>query len=89
MHEWLGARKSIEARLEQSRRQLARLNRNDTLAGLAGTGRHLRELWNSPEMGLSRQAATVAAVIEHVIIKPAQRKSNRFDHHRVVPVWRT
>jgi site-specific DNA recombinase len=89
MHEWLGARKSIEARLETSKRQLARLNRNDALAGLAGTGHQLRDHWDSPEMGLSRQAAIVAAVIEHVIVNPAQRKSNRFDHQRVVPVWRT
>lgn len=89
MHQWLGAKKPIEARLELSKRKLSRLNHNDTLAGLAGTGHQLRELWDSPEMGLSRQAAIVAAVIEHVVVNPAQRKSNRFDHNRVDPVWRT
>jgi hypothetical protein len=86
MQEWSRAKKPIEARKIAAERKLLRLTNNDYLVGLIGAGSALRDQW--AEINLTRQAAIISAVLDHVVIQPAKRKSNRLDIGRVQPVWR-
>ena len=86
LSEWLAARKPIEQRLTQAKRQLARLSRVSVLEGHAGHAPALRERW--PDLPLARQHAIVAAVLDHVVVGPGRRGYNRFDPSRLTPVWR-
>jgi site-specific DNA recombinase len=64
---------------------LTRLTKDDRLTGLVGNGAALRSQWDS--LNLTRQAATIAALVEHIVIHPAKRASNRMDIGRVQPIW--
>ena len=75
LSEWLAARKPIEQRLTQAKRQLARLSRVSVLEGHAGHAPALRERW--PDLPLTRQHAIVAAVLDHVVVGPGRRGYNR------------
>ena len=86
LQEWLAARTPIEQRLQTARRKLAGLNRNAALAEYIGDGSKLRSDW--PELTLTRQAAIVTAVLDHVIVNPGRQGLNRLDPSRVTPVWR-
>lgn len=87
MREWLTAKRPIEARQEANAKRLARLTRGDALAGLVGRGAALREQWAT--LNLTRQAAIIATVVDHVRIAPATRAANRMDIGRVEVVWRS
>jgi hypothetical protein len=39
-------------------------------------------------MTLTRQQQIVAALLDHVVVGPAVRGRNRFDHSRLAAVWR-
>lgn len=83
--EWLAARAPIEARITDAERRVARATRSDALTGLVGNGTTLRAEWDA--LGLDRQHAIVAAVLDHAVI--ARRPGSRtFDPSRVEPVWR-
>ena len=84
--EWLLARKPIESRLTAARRQLANARGYSALTSYVGNAGLLRRQW--PTLNLDRQRATVQAVVDHVVIKPATRKTNRLDPARVEPIWR-
>ncbi len=86
LQEWLKARDLIEKRLQQARKRLATLNRSAALDGLVGNAGELRIEW--PGMPLSRQAAIVAAVIDHITVAPGKRGLNRLDPARLTAVWR-
>lgn len=84
--EWLTARRPIEDRIEATNRSLSRLTRSDALSGLVGNGGELRSRW--ADLNLTRQAAIVAAVVDHVVIGPGTSGVQRLDPARVTPVWR-
>jgi site-specific DNA recombinase len=86
LQEWLTARNGIEQRLQAARKKLATLNQVTALDGYLGSASELREEWES--MPLSRQAAIIAAVLDHAVIDPATRGRNSFDPARVNFVWR-
>lgn len=84
--EWLNARAPIEKRLTAAKKKLAALNRATVLLPFSDDAKHLRAQWET--MTLSRQAAIVAATLQHVEVLPAVRGRNRFDESRLRPVWR-
>jgi DNA invertase Pin-like site-specific DNA recombinase len=85
--EWMAARSRIETRIHDAERRLARLTRNDALAGLVGNGEQLRGQWNA--LNLTRQHAIVAAVLDHARIRPSTTPGIRtLDPTRVDLVWR-
>ncbi len=86
MPELLAARTPIEARIRDGERQLAHVTGTPLLAELAGAGRRLRRQWAT--LNLARQAAIVAAVLDHAVIEPGTHRGSRFDIDRVRPVWR-
>ncbi len=84
--EWMTARNPIEDRIAEGERRLARLTRTDALAGWVGQGKDLRTKWEA--LNLTRQAAIVAAVLDHAVIAPAPDRRRIFDPTRVQPMWR-
>lgn len=68
------------------RRQLSVATSTDALVGLPGQAGPLRESWAG--LNLTRQAAIVAAVLDHARIEPGQRGARSLDPARVSPVWR-
>jgi DNA invertase Pin-like site-specific DNA recombinase len=86
MREWLEARKPIQARIYAAEKRIARVTRTDALAGLPGNGQALRGSWDG--LNLTRQAAIVAAVLDHALIRPGTPGSRSLDPNRVQPVWR-
>ena len=86
MDELRAARKPIEQRLTNARKQLAKVSRSSVLDRHVGNGDGLRAEWDS--LDLSQQHAIIAAVIDSVVVGPARRGYNRFDESRLTPVWR-
>jgi site-specific DNA recombinase len=86
MDELRAARKPIEQRLTNARKQLTKVSRSSVIDRYIGNGTGLRAEWDS--LDLSQQHAIVAAVIDSVIVGPARRGYNRFDESRLTPVWR-
>lgn len=84
--EWRAAREPIERRIRHGRAQLSTATRTDALAGLPGNGSQLRQQWAT--LNLTRQAAIIAAVLDHAVIAPGQQGSRELDPARVRPVWR-
>jgi DNA invertase Pin-like site-specific DNA recombinase len=86
MPELLAARAPIEARIRDGERLLAHASGTSELTELAGAGKRLRRQWST--LNLARQAAIVAAVLDHAVIDAGLRRGSRFDIERVRPVWR-
>lgn len=86
VREWMAARRPIEDRIADTERRLSRLTRSDALAGLVGHGAELRSTWAS--LNLTRQAAIVKAVVDHVVIGPGKPGARGLDPARVQPVWK-
>jgi site-specific DNA recombinase len=86
LQEWLTARGAIEQRLQTARKKLAALNQVSALDGYLGNASELRSEW--PSMPLSRQAAIVAATLDHAVIVPATPGRNTIDLSRISFVWR-
>jgi len=86
LQEWMAARKPIEQRLTNARKQLAKVSRSGVLDRYIGNGKGLRNDWNS--LDLSQQHAIVANVIDKVIVGPARPGYNRFDESRLTPRFR-
>ncbi len=84
--EWIAARDPIEARRAQTRRQVTRRSGSTVLAGLVGNGQELRGAWDS--LNLTRQAAIVKAIIDHVLMGPGTRGARRLDPARFQIIWR-
>lgn len=86
VREWMAARGPIEERINDTERRLSRLTRTETLTGLPGHGKELRARW--AEMNLTRQAAIIGAVLDHVVIAAGSPRANQFDPTRAEPVWK-
>ena len=86
LREWLAARDPIEQRLQASRKKLAALNQASALDGYLGNASELRSEW--PTMPLSRQAAIIAAVLDHALIRPATPGRKTLDPGRIGLIWR-
>lgn len=84
--EWMAARKRIDARLTLNRRKQTTRAGTPVLAGHVGNGTALRQQWES--LNLSRQAAIVRAVIDHVAITPGTQGARTLDPGRVQVTWR-
>lgn len=84
--EWLTARKPIEERIAARDRRMIRASGHNALEGLIGAGSDLRASWSS--LNLNRQTAIVRALVDHVVIEPADRSRRVFNPERVQPVWR-
>jgi site-specific DNA recombinase len=83
MDELRAARKPIEQRLTNARKQLTKVSRSSVIDRYIGNGAGLRAEWDS--LDLSQQHAIVAAVIDAVLVGPARRGYNRFDESRLTP----
>jgi hypothetical protein len=84
--EWMTARNPIESRVHDGQRRLARVTRNDAVAGFVGNGDALRAQW--VDLNLTRQHAIVKAVLDHAVIAGTDKRSPIFDPNRVDLVWR-
>lgn len=84
--EWIAARNPIEARIKDTERRLSRLTSTEALTGLVGNSSQLRQQWST--LNLTRQAAIVRAVLDHVIIHPGSPAATKFDPNRAELVWR-
>ncbi|WP_369253327.1 recombinase family protein [Geodermatophilus amargosae] len=84
--EWRAAREPIERRMQERQRRLSAATRTDALNGLPGNGGQLRQQWD--DLSLSRQAAIVAAVLDHAVVEPGQLGARSLDPSRVRAVWR-
>lgn len=84
--EWLAARKPVEQRISEARKQLAKASRASALDQYVGKGAELLRDWAL--LDLSQQHAIVAAVVERVVVGRGRRGYNRFDESRLTPVWR-
>jgi site-specific DNA recombinase len=85
--EWLAARGPIEQRLHAAQKRLAKLTHSTVLSDYVGNADALRERW--ADLPLSGQHAVVAAVLDHLVVRPATRRGfNGFDSSRFEPVWR-
>jgi site-specific DNA recombinase len=81
------AREHVENRRASNRRALVRLNNHGAIDGLVGNGEHLRQRW--ADLNLTRQAAIIKAVLDHIVIHPASTPGRKgLDIDRVEPVWR-
>ncbi|SDS45880.1 recombinase family protein [Microterricola viridarii] len=83
--EWKAAREPLEHRIKTIDRQLSQITGSTALEGIVGHGQELRTRWEG--MNLQRQAAIVAAVLDHAVITPAVKKGGKFDPNRIEPVW--
>jgi site-specific DNA recombinase len=84
--DWKRARSGIEARRTAARKQLSRLSGTQPIDAYIGQGQALRDQWEG--LNLSRQAAIVKALVDHVEILPGVRGTRYVAVDRVRPVWR-
>ena len=82
----MGARSSIQARVDKTEKALARLTCTDALTGLVGNGQALRGAWSG--LNLTRQHAIVRAVLDHAVIGAGTLGARELDPARVAPAWR-
>ena len=85
---WFRARGDLEDRIEGSRTRLGRLTADSALEALIGPATSIAEIWNDPDMTLQQRHAIIRAVIDRIIIHPAEFSGPRFDPKRVEPIWR-
>jgi site-specific DNA recombinase len=83
--EWRAAREPLTARLDANRATLARASRATALDGFTGHYDDLRARWDELDTGARR--ALIAAVLDHVTVKPATRRP-KWDADRFDPAWR-
>lgn len=84
--EWMAARNPIEARIEDTKRRLGRITRTDALTGWIGNSSELRSRW--ADLNLTRQAAIVSAIVDHVVIGPGTPGARELDPDRVEITWK-
>ena len=84
--EWRAAREPIDRRIRDAERRLERTTQAPALSGWVGNASELGDRWAG--LSLDRQAAIVAAVLDHAVIAPGAPGPRVLDPHRVQPVWR-
>jgi hypothetical protein len=83
MAEWMRARQPLEKRLERARSNAAEAAGSTVLASIKPGV--LRKAW--PQLTVDQQRAIVGAVVERVVIAPAESYA-RFDPGRISVDWR-
>jgi site-specific DNA recombinase len=76
----------LQASMEETRRQLARIIGNQALASFPRGGEELRAAWKAGS--LSWRRAFLTTYIERVILLPCLKGRNKFDPTKVKIVWR-
>jgi site-specific DNA recombinase len=85
--EWLEARQIIEQRVEVAQSRLAAKSDQAALRPYMKRGGVLRAAW--PSLGLERQRAVIAALVDRIVVSPAAHAhGGKFDPERVDVVWR-
>ena len=84
--EWRAAREPIDKRIRDAERRLERTSPAPALTGWVGNATELGDRWAS--LTLERQAAIIAAVLDHAVIGPGTAGARALDPERVQPVWR-
>ena len=84
--EWRAAREPIDKRIRDAERRLERISPAPALTGWVGNASELGDRWAS--LNLERQAAIIAAVLDHAVIGPGVTGARSLDPDRVQPVWR-
>ncbi len=84
--EWRTARQPIQARIDAAKRRLTRISSTHRIEDYAGKSSLLRDAWAG--LPLTRQAAIVSTILDHVVVNPAVRGRNTFDRSRFTLVWR-
>lgn len=84
--EWRAAREPIDKRIRDAERRLERSSPAPALAGWVGNASELGDRWSA--LSLDRQAAIVAAILDHAVIAPAGPGARVLNPDRVQPVWR-
>ena len=84
--EWRAAREPLDKRIRDAERRLERTGPAPALAGWVGNASELGDRWAS--LNLERQAAIIAAVLDHAVIGPGTPGARSLDPERVHPVWR-
>lgn len=82
----LAAKRPIERRITEARKQLSRSTRSRVLDPYLGHGAQARADWAS--LSFDQQHAMIAAVLDHVVVGPGRPGYNRFDESRLTPVLR-
>jgi site-specific DNA recombinase len=83
---WKAAREPVEQRVRDGERRLAALTGSEALRGLPLGSTKLRTAWEP--LNLARQAAIIAAVIDHLVVAPGIPWSRAFDPERLSPIWK-
>jgi DNA invertase Pin-like site-specific DNA recombinase len=84
--EFLAAKQAIEAKIEESRSELSKVESGRVFMDFPRSERALRTSWE--ERGLDWRRAVVDAVLERVVLHPAVKGRNFFDPNRVELVFK-
>ncbi|MCA1853423.1 MAG: recombinase family protein [Beggiatoa sp.] len=84
--EFLAAKGAIEAKIEEARADLSKVESGRVFMDFPRSERALRATWD--ERGLDWRRAVVDAVLEKVVLHPAVKGRNFFDPHRVELVFK-
>lgn len=80
------ARRALEDRIAENRRQLAEQSSRSAVGSLVVDLDGLADRW--PDMSLGQRRALIGDVIERIVIAPTERSNNRFDEGRVDVEWK-
>ena len=84
--EWLAARDIITARMDDTRKHLARDSATAAIDPYLGRPGALRADW--PALNLNRQRAIATVALDQATVRPAVPGRGRFDPERIAPLWR-
>lgn len=84
--EFIAARDVLEARVRANRERIARRASAGVLLDVAATGAAIRERW--AEASLDWRRAVLDALIERIVLAPAEVGRNTFDPSLIRPIWR-
>jgi site-specific DNA recombinase len=84
--EFFSARDTLQGRIEDKRKQLARTNGHGILNQLVNAGAEVQRLWDTK--GLDWQRSVVGALIDHITILPTVRGERHFNPQAVEIRWK-
>lgn len=84
--EFLAAKRAIEAKIEDARSELSKIESGRVFMDFPRSERALRAAWG--ERGLEWRRTVVDAVLEKVVLHPAVKGRNFFDPNRVEVIFR-
>ncbi|HTJ77354.1 MAG TPA: recombinase zinc beta ribbon domain-containing protein [Acidimicrobiales bacterium] len=83
--EWVSLKRKVKVRTDATAAEVARLDRVDVLAAMAGRGRALRSRW--PTMDADEQRRLLRAALDHVVVLAAEPPRQVFRPERLQPHW--